>query len=229
MSKFIVSILFLIVFFTINTSATGSPDDTGFWSSARIVQPLGYGFRITLRQDMRLHNDWSSLNQTFNEFSLGFKANDNLSFGAKYRLGQRESTFSPTHIDQRYSIEMTLEQEFSDLEIAWRSRTQFRYRDLGRRENSYIPKNYWRNKFTISYRLNKRIKPFASYESFNEFSYDTKQYNKYRLSFGTRVRFNKSNSLRISYIFQNSINTDLPLLENILSLSYSYKLSKIAN
>jgi len=231
MNKILIHIFLLIIFIVFSNSETvqagNIPDDTGMWSGVKITQPLPFGFGISLKQALRLKNDWTDLAQTYNDLTLSYNTNKFLSFDFNYRLSQRENTFSPVHIDQRFNLDMNTSYEIDKFGLTWRTRIQFRYRDIGRRENSDIPKKYWRNKFTLNYKLSKLLKPFVSYESFNEFSYDRKEYNKYRITAGSRFKINKRNSLKIAYLFQNSFNTSSPLTENILRISYNYKLKKI--
>jgi Protein of unknown function (DUF2490) len=224
MNNFLVHILFIIFVFSV---AQSKQSDAGMWSGAKITQPLPYGFAISFKQALRLKNNWTSLNQTYNDLTLSYKTNKYFSIDLNYRLSQRENTFSPAHIDQRFNLDANTSYETNKFELTWRTRVQFRYRDLGLRESSFVPKKYWRNKFTLGYELNKILKPFVYFESFNEFSFDTKEFNKYRISAGSRFRINKRNSIKIAYILQNSINTTYPLTENILRISYNYKLKKL--
>ncbi|MFL2998448.1 MAG: hypothetical protein ACJZ1Q_06875, partial [Candidatus Neomarinimicrobiota bacterium] len=80
----------------------------------------------------------------------------------------------------------------------------------------------FRNKFTISYKVKKKIEPFIAYEIFNPYEQMMGGIDETRISLGSQIKINKKRYIKFYYIHKKE---DLLKAKNnslyILGLDYS--------
>ena len=82
-----------------------------------------------------------------------------------------------------------------------------------------------RNKFSVQYKLGKKVEPYISGELFHPYNGEPKQLDEYRISFGLTVDIMKKNSIKIFYIFKKEdLTKSDPDEINVFGLDYSFKM-----
>ena len=189
-------------------------DDNQSWTSVGFEKKLPYSFKLQFEQELRLDNQLSTFKQTFSEFSLSYSVFK----GFKIELPFRYMTYKDK-TKQRVSFSGSYKYSFKPVSLKHRTKYQRTY------EKGEIPEELIRNKFSIIYRLNKKIAPYVSGELFHLYNTENDQFDEYRVSLGVALDLPGKNSIKIFYIYKKEDITKSSLDEvNIFGLGYKYKL-----
>jgi hypothetical protein len=189
-------------------------DDNQSWTSVGFEKKLPYSFKLQFEQELRLDNQLSTFKQTFSEFSLSYSVFK----GFKIEIPFRYMTYKDK-TKQRVSFSGSYKYSFKPVSLKHRTKYQRTY------EKGEIPEELIRNKFSIMYRLNKKIEPYVSGELFYLYNTDNDQFDEYRVSLGVAVNLPGKNSIKIFYIYKKEdITKSSPDEVNVFGLGYKYKL-----
>ena len=199
--------LFLLLFQLGNAT-----DDTESWNSIGFETELPYSLKLELEQSLRLEDQGSSFKQTFTEASISYDMN-----GIKLFIPFRYAIFQDK-IKKRISIGGSYKYNFKPLSIKYRSKFQRTF------EGSHISDDITRNKFTLEYKINKKIKPYISGEISHLLNYNKYQYDAYRLSFGVNVDLPRKKRVKIFYLFKlEDITRSAQDKINVIGVAYNFK------
>ena len=188
-------------------------DDNESWTSIGFEKKLPYKLELEFEQELRLNNRLSTFKQTFSEVSISYKVFDGLKIQIPYRYAIFEKK-----IKQRLSFSGSYKYSFKPVNLKYRTKFQRTY------EDGEIPENMIRNKFTIEYKLSKKIEPYVSGELFHPYNTDHNQLDEYRVSFGVAVDLPRKKSIKIFYTYKKEdITKSSPVKINIFGLAYSFK------
>ena len=189
-------------------------DDNQSWTSVGFEKKLPYSFKLQFEQELRLDNQLSTFKQTFSEFSLSYSVFKGFKIEIPFRyMVYKDKT------KQRVSFSGSYKYSFKPVSLKHRTKYQRTY------EKGEIPEELIRNKFSIMYRLNKKIEPYVSGELFYLYNTDNDQFDEYRVSLGVAVDLPGKNSIKIFYIYKKEdITKSSPDEVNVFGLGYKYKL-----
>ena len=189
-------------------------DDNQSWTSVGFEKKLPYSFKLQFEQELRLDNQLSTFKQTFSEFSLSYSVFKGFKIEIPFRyINYKDKT------KQRVSFSGSYKYSFKPVSLKYRTKYQRTY------EKGEIPEELIRNKFSIMYRLNKKIEPYVSGELFYLYNTDNDQFDEYRVSLGVAVDLPGKNSIKIFYIYKKEdITKSSPDEVNVFGLGYKYKL-----
>jgi long-subunit fatty acid transport protein len=194
----------------------GSPTVKDFqtWNSAGVGKSLDKKLKVFLQEEVRLKNNSSQLRTSFTNIGVKWEALKNFNISIVYRL-----IIKPTKISHRI---------YTDLSYEWKNK-RWSLEPRIRLQHEFIPndinENYVRPELTLEHKINKHWRPFVSAEFFYHiFYYKEDKFDEYRLSAGVDYNFDKKNSLKLFYLFEQEINTNAPQQNNILGVSYTYNL-----
>jgi len=189
-------------------------DDNQSWTSVGFEKKLPYSFKLQFEQELRLEDQLSTFKQTFSEFSLSYSVFK----GFKIEIPFRYMTYKDK-TKQRVSFSGSYKYSFKPVSLKYRTKYQTTY------EKGEIPEELIRNKFSIMYRLNKKIEPYVSGELFHLYNTENDQFDEYRVSLGVAVDLPGKNSIKIFYIYKKEdITKSSPDEVNVFGLGYNYKL-----
>ena len=189
-------------------------DDNQSWTSIGFETKLPYSLKLEFEQELRLKDQLSTFNQTFSEVSLSYKVFDGLNINIPYRYAIFDDK-----VKQRLSFSGSYKYSFKPISLKYRARFQ---RTNEKEKNA---KDLIRNKFTIEYKLDKKIEPYVSGELFHLFNTDNDQLDEYRVSFGFAVDLPRKNSIKIFYMYKKEdIIKSSPDEINVFGLAYSFKI-----
>ena len=188
-------------------------NDNESWTSIGFEKKLPYKLELEFEQELRLNNKLSTFKQTFSEVSISYKVFDGLKIQIPYRYAIFEKK-----IKQRLSFSGSYKYSFKPVNLKYRTKFQRTY------EDGEIPENMIRNKFTIEYKLSKKIEPYVSGELFHPYNTDHNQLDEYRVSFGVAVDLPRKKSIKIFYTYKKEdITKSSPDEINVFGLAYSFK------
>ena len=202
------------IIFIISFSFIYGLDDNESWTSLVFKKKLSKKTGIQFEQEVRLNNQLSTFKQTFSEINLFFKLFDNFGINIPYRY----SNYNDKN-KQRVAIGGVFQVLLKSANLKYRLKLQRTFEDNKNYED------FFRNKFTVEYKLNKKIEPYCSYEIFNSYDIDELIILEKRLSLGLTYNLKNKKSIKIFYLLKNDdlikINQNQT---NIFSLSYRYKI-----
>ena len=189
-------------------------DDNESWTSIGFERNLPYSLELEFEQELRLNNQLSTFKQTFSEVSISYEVFDGLKIQIPYRYAVFENK-----IKQRLSFGGSYKYSFKPVSLKYRTKFQRTY------EKEELPDDLIRNKFTIEFKLSKKIEPYVSGELFHLYNTNHNQLYEFRVSFGFAVDLPRKNSIKIFYIFKKEDITKLnPDEINVFGISYKFKL-----
>ena len=188
-------------------------DDNESWTSIGFEKKLPYKLELEFEQELRLNNQLSTFKQTFSEVSISYKVFDGLKIQIPYRYAIFEKK-----IKQRLSFNGSYKYSFKPISLKYRTKFQRTY------EKEELPDDLIGNKFTIEFKLSKKIEPYVSGELFHLYNTDHNQLDEYRVSFGVAVDLPRKKSIKIFYTYKKEdITKSSPDKINIFALAYSFK------
>ncbi len=201
-----------LLFFCIQSSY--GLDDNQSWTSVGFEKKLPYSFKLQFEQELRLEDQASTFKQTFSEFSLSYSVFK----GFKIEIPFRYMTYKDK-TKQRVSFSGSYKYSFKPVSLKHRTKYQRTY------EKEEIPEELIRNKFSIMYKLNKKIEPYVSGEFIQLDDVHNYQLDETRFSFGLTYELPKKNSIKIFYTLKNEDKTKKnPDEIGVFGLSYNFSL-----
>ena len=189
-------------------------DDNQSWTSVGFEKKLPYSFKLQFEQELRLEDQLSTFKQTFSEFSLS----SSVFKGFKIELPFRYMTYKDK-TKQRVSFSGSYKYSFKPVSLKYRTKYQTTY------EKGEIPEELIRNKFSIMYRLNKKIEPYVSGEFIQLDGSHNYLLDETRFSFGLTYELPRKNSMKIFYTLKNEDKTKkTPAEIGVFGLSYNFSL-----
>ena len=186
-------------------------DDNESWTSIGFEKKLPYKLKLEFEQELRFKDQISTFKQTFSDISLSYKVFDGLRIQIPYRY-----IVYKDKIKQRLSFSGSYKYSFKPVDLKYRTKFQRTYEDKESTDDMI------RNKFSVQYKLGKKVEPYISGELFHPYNGEPKQLDEYRISFGLTVDIMKKNPIKIFYIFKKEdLNSD-PYDVNIFGLAYSF-------
>lgn len=189
-------------------------DDNQSWTSVGFDKKLPYSFKLKFEQELRLKDQLSTFKQTFSEFSLSYTVFK----GFKIEIPFRYMTYKDK-TKQRVSFGGSYKYSFKPVSLKHRSKYQKTY------ERRETPEELIRNKFSIMYKLNKKIEPYVSGEFIQLIDAHNYPLDETRFSFGLTYELPRKNSMKIFYTRKNEDKTKKnPDEIGVFGLSYNFSL-----
>ena len=188
--------------------------DSELWSSIGFEKKTQHNFIVDLEQGLRYREQFSSFKQTFTELSILYKLTDDLSIFIPIRYA-----IFKDKIKQRLSVGWSFKSNLKPINFKYSGKFQRMY------ENSIFKDQLIRNKITIGYKINNKIKPYISGEIFHLNHGSTYLYDENRFSVGLSMKLFKKNRIKI---FHKQKLEDLNKSKNnkvyIMGVSYNLEL-----
>ena len=189
-------------------------DDTESWASIGFETKLPYSLNLEFEQELRLKDQLGTFKQTFSEVSLSYPVFD----GFKIQVPFRYITYKD-EIKQRLSFSGSYKYSFKPVSLKHRTKYQRTY------EKGEIPEELIRNKFSIMYRLNKKIEPYVSGEFIQLIDANNYPLDETRFSIGFTYELPRKNSMKIFYTLKNEDKIKKnPDEIGVFGLSYNFSL-----
>jgi len=190
-------------------------DDNQSWTSVGFEKKLPYSFKLQFEQELRLEDQLSTFKQTFSEFSLSYSVFK----GFKIEIPFRYMTYKDK-TKQRVSFGGSYKYSFKPVSLKHRTKYQRTYE-----KGEIPPEELIRNKFSIMYRLNKKIEPYVSGEFIQLIDAHNYPLDETRFSFGLTYELPRKNSMKIFYTLKNEDKTKkTPDEIGVFGLSYNFSL-----
>ena len=172
---------------------------------------LPNSLRLDLEQSIRSRGESLLFRQTFSEASLSYELFDNM----KIFIPLRYAIFK-NKVKTRASFGGSYKVQLNDLSFRYKARYQFGFEEQKNTEQVL------RNKLYAYYKVNKRYKPFMSFEIFNPIDSKVEIMNEYRVTSGLDIglRGRKVIKIYFQYKVEDLEKKDTDKM-NIIGFSYS--------
>ena len=186
--------------------------DTESWSSIGFGKKLPHSFKLDFEQSLRLNEDISSFKQTFSEGSISY----NIFNGMKVFIPVRYAFFK-NKTKKRISFGISYKYDLKKIAFRYRSKLQRAY------QNDKIFDPLIRNKLTMEFKINKKLKMYFSQEISHFIYHRQFDYDEYRLSLGARIKLGKKRETKIFYTQKiEGLSKKKQDKVNVFGLSYSF-------
>ena len=188
-----------------------SADEFELRNSVSYKIKLPNSLRLDLEQSIRSRGESLLFRQTFSEASLSYELFDNM----KIFIPLRYAIFK-NKVKTRASFGGSYKVQFNDLSFRYKARYQFGF------EEQKDTEQVLRNKLYAYYKVNKRYKPFMSFEIFNPIDSKVEIMNEYRVTSGLDIGLRGKKAIKIyfQYKVEDLEKKDTDEM-NIIGFSYS--------
>ena len=172
---------------------------------------LPNSLRLDLEQSIRSRGENLVFRQTFSEASLSYELFDNM----KIFIPLRYAIFK-NKVKTRASFGGSYKAQFNDFSFRYKARYQFGF------EEQKDTEQVLRNKLYAYYKVNKKYKPFMSFEIFNSIDSKVENMNEYRVTSGLDIGLRGKKAIKIyfQYKVEDLEKKDTDEM-NIIGFSYS--------
>ena len=172
---------------------------------------LPNSLRIDLEQSIRSRSESLLFRQTFSEASLSYELFDNM----KIFIPLRYAIFK-NKVKTRASFGGSYKVQLNNFSVRYKTRYQLGF------EEQKDTEQVLRNKLYAYYKVNKRYKPFMSYEIFNPIDSKVEIMNEYRVTSGLDIGLRGKKAIKIyfQYKVEDLEKKDTDEM-NIIGFSYS--------
>ena len=186
--------------------------DSESWSSMGFGIKLPYSLKLDLEQSLRLKDNSSSFKQTFTETIISY----NRFKKVKVFIPVRYAVFK-NKIKKRISFGASYKHNLKIISFRYRSMIQRTYQQ-GKIFDPLI-----RNKFTLSSKINKKLRPYVSQEFSHFLKNGHLNYDEFRVSIGARINLGKKRETKIFYTQKiESLSNKNRDRTNIFGISYAF-------
>lgn len=187
-----------------------------FWTGISLKYKLNKKIAFNLDQQVRITDDLGEIRSTFFEFGARYKFNKHFSTRAQYRytIPNQERHVNRLTLDGtgKWNIKP------AKLELSYRLRFQHSLVTFTKE-----PETYLRNRIQIRYKLLKKVKLFARYESFYQFN-DKTRFRRNLYAAGIDLQVNKKLDVSLFYRLDQKINTKNPEIRNVIACLLSFEI-----
>ena len=200
----------LISFFILNYIFAAI--DNQSWSSLNFKIDAPFSTKLNIEQSLRLENNLSQFKQTFTEISISYKINDLMRIDIPYRY-----SIYNNKTKNRISIGSSI--KLNKKKIG----TKYRLKFQNTKESNKPIEITFRNKFSLSYKINKKYRPFISFEYLNPYESEILKAEEHRFSIGSQINLKNKKSFKIYYLLKREdLIKNEPYNVNVIGLDYNF-------
>lgn len=201
--------------------------DLETWHNVQFEYKFNKKFKVGISEHIRLEENSLKLDRFFTEIELKYKVFKAFEVNGAYRFitEQKKSGLSN---GQRWNIDGIYGHKFNRLKLSGRIRYQSKI-EFPKSENT--KENKLRLKLKLDYNIKKwKLDPYLSNEIFRSTNNALgNSWETYRLSMGTKFKFNKQHSLGAFYGMETELNESNPKTTYLFGLGYKYTLKAKKN
>lgn len=197
------------------------------WLSGNFSLTVNNQWKFSFEDQLRIKYVNKLYDRSFSEFKIENFLLSQFSWGVSYRRIFKSHEFENRTVKyQRFNFQIS--QKWNLDRIAFKYRIQYQTkREVLANTNKHVNEliKYWRLKTSVSYNIKDwKLDPNIGVEFFvRGVNHPTDQYNKYRISLGTKYKINKNQNIRFKYMFEKQYKGWNPEVIHIASIQYNYR------
>lgn len=224
--------LFVFIFLFTNGSLNAqNTTDYGYWYSVGVNYTFKKKLNLGAEYHIRAKNNSKVMDAYFTEINLNYKLFKKLKVGGATRFIKENDNQGNTQGIRRhfrFQFDAIYKYDIQRFTISHRLRYQNK-NEFGVLEDPFdIPTEVIRLKTSIDYNIRKwRFDPEFAAEIFNRGNgNNSREFTKFRVTFGTSYKWKKFGKFGINYRFERSLITRrTPMNFNIFELKYRYSIN----
>lgn len=203
-------------------------EDFSIWTSIDLEKKLNKNLEFSAGMNLRTEQNTTRLASLFPEIGLEYRTNDLFRFKAKYRGISGRTQGGSWVQGSRLNLGINAQRDIADFQLRLDAEYQYEIDHYLIRDGSLFidGDNYARYKLSLKYDLNKSINLYIGAELFHLLLPGRSGLEAVRLNAGIKYRFDKSNSIKISYLIDKEFNQLNPASRYILNIGYVYKIPR---
>lgn len=183
---------------------------SGAWIGVDIKYKLSKKFDLNFCPQLRTVTTPPQFGSLLLEAGLDYDVAKNFSASAFYRFDIKPASFQ-----NRIYIDLSYQHKLNKKFVA-----ELRLRIQRQFERNSLPDNYLRPKFSIKYKLNKKISPFISGELFYHVNYKGNEFDNFRFQPGINWELKHNMSLKTYYLLDYEFNVNTPGMQHIAGITF---------
>ena len=197
--------------------------DLGLWTGIALEKSVKKDWTFSLKQEVRLKEDISTLNNIFTQAGVRYGLNRNFALEGKYRITWDKEDDGSMELRSRYSFDLRYKGRLKYISIYYRLRYQKEVKGMDLFSLDVPYEKYFRNRLSIRYTGLNKIEPYISAEIFQLFELSQNPRFHYMRFLGG-VRYNPGNigTFKLAYGLNRELNSTLPATYYIFKLNYTY-------
>lgn len=219
-------VLFVVSFFAPNHIWAG--DDRQDFASSVDVSVSKKFFKklnVELTESFSLRDNSSELDKFYTKVDVSYNVIKGLlRIGADYYLISKANYKDDFYLNHRFSGYLRVKKDVARFSFGLKSKFQVTYRPEKEPKKQY--KDFWRNKLYVSMKVPKiPLYPVAAAECFYRTNdYKGNNIEKMRYEAGAKYQFNKHNSVKALFRYDDGMNVVDPMDVYSVVLSYGFNL-----
>lgn len=198
-------------------------NDAQVWTKVAVSKKIGQRSEIKIDVCTRFGNNISNLNTFYCQISNEFKVNKWFRIGIAYRYAEKDNLEDNYNSKNRINLFAIVRKKFfKTVAVQYRTQFQSQMTNIGTSENGKNITNFFRNKLTLSFDLNKKYIPYMSTELYYKFKMENNNFSKVRYVAGIDYELTKKHLIGAYYLIQSDLNHSNPNTNFVSGLSYHY-------
>lgn len=217
----------IILFFSVMVSMGTMAETNDFTSNIEIGLSKKFFKRLELglAEEVAFKNNSSAFDKLTTKTDVSFTVVRKIfKVGVNYYLIGKMHKDDYINLNHRFMGYTNLKYSVHRFTFAWRSRYQKTYRPEKEPHKQW--EDYWRNKLSISFKTPKiKLYPSVGAELFlraNDYKGEPLQANKLRYIAALKYEFNRSNSIKLEFQYDDEMNVKAPHNVANIGLGYHY-------
>ena len=179
------------------------------------------GINVSIEEGWRIREFYLS-RQNYTDINVERKLNSFINVAGGYRISFKNSYVKYTEISNRFYFDVAFQYKYKKFSFLYRPRIQY---STLTDESDYglFSQKYFRNKFRVTYKINKDLNFSLSDELFYYLIPYQSFINESRFSAAVEYEHKKHLSFSVGYMLRYYMQVDNPININILGVDVSYK------
>jgi len=178
-------------------------NDAAFWPGIKINHPFNDRISENLFIQERIENNITKAQNTFIDLCTSVKIIKNLNIEGAYVYVFHTNLDNTHNFQQQFYCDLNWKIKISKrFKFKYTPQFQMQWTDINTSADGKISEDYLRNKFTLEYRLKKRINPFAFIEYRTNLSRQPVYLNRTRYNIGTSFHLHHKLDIDVYYMIQ---------------------------
>lgn len=214
----------LLFFFLATASSASYGNDNEGWSSITLALKPMKAFALSLRQELRMKDDLSTVDQYFTQLAVDFRLFKGAKIGAGVRFIRNNDTKGKIQGYENH-VRVQLDAKYSFKVARFRLGFRLRYQnknELDKAEEEY-GNQHLRFKTSVKYNIRKwKLDPILSGELYYGLSEGNEEagFDKWRITIGTQYKLGRAGKIGLFYRREGSIGQEESEQNNIIILRY---------
>lgn len=216
----------LIIILSATCHISKAQEDWGSATSFEISQKIFNNISLSIEEELRLRDKFSSIDRFGTSFDLGYKPFEFLKIGTIYNPIIKNHEKRGWELRHRYYLYLTGSYTYKNFSVSLRERFQSTYRvGIDKTRKRANPRNYLCSRLKIEYNIKKYgLEPHVSFEFFRTLNNPIENsIDKLRYVAGISYKINKKNNIDLFYRYTTETEDDEIIKTNMIGLGYALK------